>query len=88
MLLLHLDGSAEALPETGDPVKAGEKVVGRVGTVAQHFELGPIALALIKRSVGPDTELMAGNTPASIDPDSIPPDTPGLGRQAAQGLRG
>jgi folate-binding protein YgfZ len=88
MLLLHLDGSTDALPETGDPVKAGEKIVGRVGTVAQHHELGPIALALVKRSVVPEAELLAGNTAAAIDPDSIPPDTPGLGREAARGLRG
>jgi folate-binding protein YgfZ len=88
MLLLHLDGSAEALPETGDPVLLGERPVGRVGTVAQHHELGPIALALIKRSVDPAAELTAGGAQASIDPDSIPEDTPGLGREAARRLHG
>nr|WP_237774610.1 folate-binding protein [Actinosynnema sp. ALI-1.44] len=88
MLLLHLDGSADALPSTGDPVNAGERAVGRVGTVAQHHELGPIALALIKRSIGPETELTAGGVAASIDPDSLPPDTPGLGREAMKRLRG
>ncbi|TCO65043.1 YgfZ/GcvT domain-containing protein [Actinocrispum wychmicini] len=86
MVLLHLDGSADALPVTGDPVLAGEKSVGRVGTVAQHHELGPIALALLKRSVTPDTELTAAGGPAAIDPDSIPPDTPGLGREAVKRL--
>lgn len=86
MLLLHLDGSADALPETGDPVQLGDKVVGRVGTVAQHHELGPIALALVKRSVALDAELSAGGAAASIDPDSVPPDTPGLGREAAKRL--
>ncbi|ALG15695.1 YgfZ/GcvT domain-containing protein [Kibdelosporangium phytohabitans] len=88
MLLLHLDGSADALPETGAPVKAGERTVGRVGSVAQHHELGPIALALIKRSIGPETELTAGGVAASIDPDSLPPDTPGLGREAMKRLHG
>jgi folate-binding protein YgfZ len=88
MLLLHLDGSADSLPVTGDPVLAGERTVGRVGTVAQHHELGPIALALVKRSVAPETELMAGGAQAAIDPDSIPPDTPGLGREAARRLHG
>ncbi|WP_436492769.1 CAF17-like 4Fe-4S cluster assembly/insertion protein YgfZ [Actinokineospora sp. HUAS TT18] len=91
MLLLHLDGSSDGLPDTGAPVSLGERVVGRVGTVAQHHELGPIALALVKRSVGADAELVAGEgderTQASVDPDSIPPDTPALGRIAAQGLR-
>ncbi|RZS44944.1 hypothetical protein EV193_101825 [Herbihabitans rhizosphaerae] len=92
MLLLHLDGSADGTPETGDPVRAGERVVGRVGTVAQHHELGPIALALVKRSVDPGTELLAGAderaVPASIDPDSVRPDTPKLGREAAKRLHG
>lgn len=88
MLLLHLDGSADTLPSTGDPVNAGERTVGRVGTVTQHHELGPIALALVKRSVGPETELTAGGVAAAIDPDSIPADTPGLGREAMKRLHG
>jgi hypothetical protein len=88
MLLLHLDGSAESLPVTGDEVKLGERVVGRVGTVAQHHELGPIALALIKRSVDAGAELTAGGAQAAIDPDSVPEDTPGLGREAARRLHG
>ena len=88
LLLLHLDGSAESLPSTGDLVMHGERAVGRVGTVAQHHELGPIALALIKRSVPVDAELTAGGTQAAIDPDSVPPDTPGLGREAARRLHG
>ncbi len=88
MLLLHLDGTADTLPSTGDPVQAGERVVGRVGTVAQHHELGPIALALVKRSITPDTPLTAGGASAAIDPDSVPPDTPGLGREAARRLHG
>jgi folate-binding protein YgfZ len=88
MVLLHLDGSRDVLPATGEPVRLGEKVVGRVGTVAQHHELGPIALALVKRTVPVDAELTAGEVQASIDPDSIPPDTPGLGREAARRLHG
>jgi folate-binding protein YgfZ len=92
MVLLHLDGSPEIYPEVGDPVKLGEKVVGRVGTVAHHHELGPIALALLKRSAPMDAELMVGTedeiVQAAVDPDSIPPDTPALGREAAKGLRG
>lgn len=92
MLLLHLDGSPEVLPWTGDPVLLGDRVVGRVGTVAQHHELGPIALALVKRSVPADAQLVAGEgdraIQAAIDPDSVPPDTPGLGREAARRLHG
>ncbi|MGX7823971.1 CAF17-like 4Fe-4S cluster assembly/insertion protein YgfZ [Actinokineospora sp. 24-640] len=88
MVLLHLDGAADELPEPGAAVRAGERVVGRVGSAVQHHELGPVALALVKRSVDPATELTAGGAAASIDPDSVPPDTPGAGRAAVQGLRG
>lgn len=95
LLLLHLDGSVEVRPEPGEPVLSGERTVGRVGSVVQHHELGPIALALIKRSTPVDTELMAGDpqegraVAAAVDPDSIPPDTgEPPGRVAAQGLRG
>jgi hypothetical protein len=66
--------------------------VGRVGTVARHHELGPIALALVKYSVPLDAELLAGVddrvVQAAIDPDSVPEGTPGLGREAARRLRG
>jgi tRNA-modifying protein YgfZ len=74
MVLLHLE-SPETLPATGDSVRVGERVVGRVGTVATHHELGPIALALLKRSVETTTPLLAGNAAAAVDPDSVPPDT-------------
>ncbi|MCA1821537.1 MAG: folate-binding protein [Pseudonocardia sp.] len=88
MVLLHLE-SPEKAPTTGDPVRAGERVVGRIGTVAVHHELGPLALALLKRSVEPDTPLHAGEASASIDPASLPPDTgEPPGRAALRRLRG
>ena len=40
LALLHLDGSADR-PATGDPVLAGGRAVGRVGTVVDHVDLGP-----------------------------------------------
>ncbi|MBP2364367.1 CAF17-like 4Fe-4S cluster assembly/insertion protein YgfZ [Pseudonocardia parietis] len=77
-VLLHLDAGDEDLPRTGDPVHRGDRQVGRVGTVVQHHELGPVALALVKRSVPVDAELTAGleerASPASIDPDSYEAD--------------
>jgi folate-binding protein YgfZ len=89
MVLLHLE-SPEHAPATGDPIRAGERVVGRVGTVAIHHELGPIALALLKRSQDPTTSLVAGEAAASIDPTSLPPDPPAdpPGRAALRRLRG
>lgn len=68
LVMLNLDGSAPTLPETGAPVMADGRVVGRVGTVAQHHEDGPIALALVKRTVDAGVPLLAGTVDAVIDP--------------------
>ena len=51
LTLLHLDGTENRLPAVGAELLLGEKVVGFVGTSARHHELGPIALALVKRNV-------------------------------------
>ncbi|MFD3704103.1 YgfZ/GcvT domain-containing protein [Nocardia sp. NPDC058658] len=89
LVLLHLDGSADERPATGDDVTAGGRTVGRLGTVIDHFELGPIALALVKRSVPAGTELVVGSMAAAIDPDSVPADdTEQAGRAAVNRLRG
>ena len=67
LVQLHLDGSGHVLPRPGDEVRAGEKVVGRVTTVARHHELGPVALAVVKRNVPLDTVLDVGGVAASQD---------------------
>jgi folate-binding protein YgfZ len=88
LVLLHLDAGDERLPVPGDPVLRDGRPVGRVGTVALHHELGPVALALVKRSTPTDAELVAGvddrAAPAAIDPSSVEPDdpTPPPGRAA------
>ena len=90
LVLLHLDGSADDKPEPGATVTAGGRTVGRLGTVIDHFELGPIALALVKSGIGPDVELEVGDgLPARIDPDSIKvDDRVQAGRAAIDKLRG
>lgn len=89
LVLLHLDGSADDRPVAGDQVTAGTRAVGVLGTSIDHYELGPIALALIKRSVPADTQLTVGATAAAIDPDSVIDDnTPQAGRRAIERLRG
>ncbi|MBC7560906.1 MAG: folate-binding protein YgfZ [Dermatophilaceae bacterium] len=55
LVFLHLDGSGHTLPERGADVEAGGKVVGRLTSVARHHELGPIALAVIKRNTPLDS---------------------------------
>lgn len=57
LVMLHLDGSDSALPAPGAEVRLGEKVVGHVTSSARHFELGPIALALVKRMTATDAAL-------------------------------
>lgn len=95
LVLLHLDAGDERLPVPGDPVLRDGRAVGRVGTVALHHELGPVALALVKRSVPVEAELSAGVdgrlSPAAIDPDSMPPEDgappPGRAAQIRGGIR-
>jgi folate-binding protein YgfZ len=57
LVFLQLDGSLHTLPAPGSEIIFEDRVVGTVTSVAQHFEMGPIALALVKRSVDPDAVL-------------------------------
>ncbi|MFF2526631.1 CAF17-like 4Fe-4S cluster assembly/insertion protein YgfZ [Streptomyces liangshanensis] len=70
LVFLHLDGSEVLLPGHGTPIRlaadgAEGRQLGFVTTSARHHELGPIALALVKRNVPVDAELMAGDTAAA-----------------------
>jgi hypothetical protein len=65
LVLLHLDGSMVALPEHGAKVMLDDKEVGYLGTVARHYELGPIALAVVKRNVPLDATLSCEGVNAS-----------------------
>jgi folate-binding protein YgfZ len=65
LVFLHLDGSEHTLPAHGDPVLLGDRQIGVVTTAARHHELGPIALALVKRSTPADAQLVAGGVAAA-----------------------
>jgi hypothetical protein len=54
LVLLHLDGT---VPAVGSPVMNGETQVGMVTSSGLHWDLGPIALAVIKRNVDPAIDL-------------------------------
>jgi len=73
LTLLHLDGSANQLPEVGTPLQYDGREVGFVGSSARHHELGPIALALVKRAVPVEATLDAAGLPAAqevvVDPE-------------------
>ncbi|GAA3134822.1 YgfZ/GcvT domain-containing protein [Streptosporangium carneum] len=73
LVFLHLDGSADTLPGHGVPVVHEGAEVGFVGSSARHHELGPIALAVVKRTVPVDATLQAGEVAASQEV-VVPPD--------------
>lgn len=58
LVMLHLDGSEGVVPAAGSPVERDDTEVGRVTSSALHYELGPIALAVVKRSVDPEAPLI------------------------------
>ncbi|MFE9200877.1 YgfZ/GcvT domain-containing protein [Micromonospora sp. NPDC007230] len=67
-VLLHLDGvTTDQLPAAGTPVTLDGRTVGFVGTAVQHYELGQIALAVVKRNVADDARLLVGETAAAIE---------------------
>ena len=71
LVLLHLDGTQEELPGPGSPVSVAgsdERPVGFLGTAVHHTELGPIALAVVKRQTPDDARLVVAGMAAAIDP--------------------
>jgi tRNA-modifying protein YgfZ len=100
LVFLHLDGSEDRLPAHGDPVTLGREGgsgdggsgdggadIGFVGSAARHYELGPIALALVKRTVPVDATLLAAGLPAAQEV-IVPPDAGANVSVALRGVRG
>jgi folate-binding protein YgfZ len=76
LVLLHLDGSVDRLPAPGSAVEVAGgdgKAVGTLGSRALHHELGPIGLAVVKRSTPVEADLLVDGVAASqeavVDPD-------------------
>jgi len=83
LVALQLDGSEAQLPEPGAEVRAGGEPVGELTSVAQHYEEGPIALALLKRSTPVEADLTVvvdGGEISATQEQIVPPDA---GRTAA-----
>jgi tRNA-modifying protein YgfZ len=74
LVLLHLDGSEDKLPAHGDLVLNGGASVGFTGSAARHYELGPIGLALVKRTTPVDATLTVDGVAAAqeviVSPDA------------------
>ena len=65
LVMLHLDGSDVGFPAAGTKVENDGVVVGFIGTVARHHELGTIALAIVKRNTPADATLTIDGIPAN-----------------------
>lgn len=81
LTFLHLDGSEHDLPDIGDELRVlgEEKTRGRITSVAQHFEMGPIALAMIQRTAPEDTalEILSKNGTIAATQEIIVPQSAG-----------
>ena len=65
LVMLHLDGSDVGFPAVGTKIVNDGIVVGFIGTVARHHELGTIALAIVKRNTPIDATLSVDGVPAA-----------------------
>ncbi len=68
------DGGVGGGAAAGAGGGAAGGAVGFVGSAARHYELGPIALALVKRTIPVDVPLLAGGLAAAQEV-IVPPDT-------------
>jgi folate-binding protein YgfZ len=84
LVFLHLDGTDNVLPAPGDqvvlPAPAGAEaseadVVGQVTSSGIHYELGPIALAVVRRStpVEPDLGVLSDGIVVAAGQEVIVP---------------
>ena len=86
LTFLYLDGSSHILPEVGAEltIAGTNSPAGRITSVARDRDAGPIALALIKRSVDPAATLVAesgggliaANQEPIVDPSGFSVDRP------------
>ena len=75
LVMLHLDG---VTPSAGAVVSSGDTEVGRVTSAAMHYELGPIALAVVKRSTAlDDLTVLVDETPVAAAQELIVPPSAG-----------
>ena len=67
LVLLHLDGTQDNLPAPHTPVDLEDRAVGFLGTAVHHADLGPIALAVVKRQTADDAHLTVAGMAAKAD---------------------
>jgi tRNA-modifying protein YgfZ len=69
----HLRGLRLSRPATaGEEISSGERVLGKVGTSAVSPAYGPIALAVLRREVGPGDRVSVGDDGAEAEVTDVP----------------
>jgi folate-binding Fe-S cluster repair protein YgfZ len=86
LVRLLLDGSEDRLPGHGDPVVLDGAEVGFTGSAARHYELGPVALAVVRRTVPVGATLLADGIPAAQEV-IVAPDAGGNAQAAVRQVR-
>lgn len=90
LVFLSLDGITGELPAHGDGVWSSGARVGSITSAVRHWEQGPIALALVKRSVPLDVLLDVEHGDSHVTAAQqviVPPDAGGIARSAIDQLR-
>ncbi len=90
LVMAQLDGSAPSSPRPGTEIQRGGHSIGRLGTVVDDCDEGPIALALVKRAVlsQPEEPWSIEGVAARLDTQSLPlAEAEGKGREAQARFR-
>lgn len=93
LTFLQLDGSLGSLPDPGEPVTLEGRKVGVITSAARHAEMGPIALALLRRGLDASAVLSVGDIAAAQElivpvegrSDHSPAERPGAGLKRLDG---
>jgi folate-binding protein YgfZ len=84
LVRVHLSGESDILPEPGTAVELDGRTVGFVGTALHHFELGPIALAVIKRALPDGISVQIAAHVASVDHGASDPRIVSTGTESSR----
>ena len=68
LVQLLIDGSTNEVPALGTPIFADGVEVGRLTSITQDYESGPLGLAVVKRNVPLDATLLVGDVAAAQTP--------------------
>ena len=67
LVFVHFGGESDTLPAAGSPIDVDGRTVGFLGTAIHHYELGPIGLAVVKRTLAEDAVMAIDGQTAALD---------------------